>query len=91
MKSVDAHHEGRRVRTLDTIHGNGFAPSFPGWDAPDCLDHLKPLEAGWLGTIHNVESHGANPWTRYGITFDNGIRANGVHPSEVELLPETES
>ncbi|WP_280454801.1 hypothetical protein [Nocardia brasiliensis] len=91
MKSVDAHHKGRRVRLLDTVTGRGRAPSFPGWDKADYLDHLVPLEPGWVGTIDHVESHNSNPWTRYGVAFDNGVRANGVEPKDIEFLPDTQS
>lgn len=84
--SIHAHHKGRRVRTLDTIRGRGYAPDWPGWQAPDHLEHMPDLEPGWVGTITNVESHGANPWTRYGIEFDNGVSTNGIDPRHVEFL-----
>lgn len=58
-----------------------------GWDAPDHLDYMPALEPGWAGTITDVESHGANPFTRYGIRFDNGITSHGVDPRTVEFLP----
>ncbi|WP_225730924.1 MULTISPECIES: hypothetical protein [unclassified Nocardia] len=88
--NIHAHHKGRRVRTLDTITGRGFAPSFPGWDAIDHLDHMPTLEPGWLGTITNVESHASNPWTRYAIRFENGVCSGGIDPRHVEFVPPTE-
>jgi O-acetyl-ADP-ribose deacetylase (regulator of RNase III) len=77
------HYIGRRIRTLHRISGRGFAPTFPGWQDPDHMKHMPSLKPGWLGTITKVESHGSNPWTRYSITFDNGIRAHGVHPDKI--------
>lgn len=88
--NIDNHLKGRRVRTLDTISKRGFSPDFPGWDAPDHLEHMPMLQPDWLGTITAVESHGSSPWTRYGIRFDNGVYSAGVDPADVELLPDDE-
>ena len=41
--------------------------------------------------ITDVESHGQHPWTRFGITWDDGTRFNGVGPSRVEVEHEGEA
>jgi hypothetical protein len=84
MNTTHDSRQGRRILIPNTI-GNkrGFAPGWPGWEAPNRLDFMPTIEAGWVGTITNVESHGAAPYTRYSILFENGVRANGVCPDQV--------
>lgn len=84
MNSIHEHHTGRRVIIANTISGKrGFAPGWPGWEAANRLDFMPVIEAGWVGTITNVESHGAAPHTRYTVLFENGVRANGILPGQV--------
>jgi hypothetical protein len=81
--SLYGHLKGRRVVTTHKIHGNRLAKDFPGWGTTNYDDFLVPMQGGLHGTVINVESHGSNPWTRFGIEFDDGSHAYGVHPDEV--------
>ena len=77
---------GRTIVVKATLRQKAHTPDFPGWGDPNYAAYLVPIQAGWLGTITNVENHGMNPWTRYSIRFDNGCRAYGVDPADVTLV-----
>jgi hypothetical protein len=81
MTSIHAADKGRAVTAL-CARGNRLMPGFPGWDAPDYHDFLKPIIPGQPGTVTDVESHGCNPWTRYTVRFDDGSRASGLCEGE---------
>ncbi|WP_433660771.1 hypothetical protein ACQPW1_00330 [Nocardia sp. CA-128927] len=84
--NINAHHKGRRIRLLDGVTGNGIAPGWPGWDAPNQADYRRALEAGWVGTIESVESHGYAPYTRYAVKFDNEVYGSGIEPAHLEFV-----
>lgn len=77
---------GTRVKMTTANAGRALTEFFPGWGAPGYMDHLVDIQPGWTGTITDIESHGANPWTRYGIRFDNGTRAFGVGPARFTVI-----
>lgn len=54
--NVNQHHVGRLVRKLETCR---FVP-------------LADVPVGAVGRVTSVESHGANPWTRYVIEYTVG-------------------
>ncbi len=68
---------GRRVVALNS-GVRALKPGFPGWQHPDYESYLVETPAGLAGTINNVESHGMNPWTRYGVTWEDGTKASGL-------------
>lgn len=55
-----------------------LAVNFPGWDSPDYERFLLEIPTGLTGRITNVEHHGSNPWTRYGVRFSDGTTAHGL-------------
>jgi hypothetical protein len=77
MSNVHDHHMGRNVVTLETQHRR-FAVDFPGWGADDYADYLLPIPELLFGEVIGVESHGSNPWTRYGVRFEDGTTAHGL-------------
>lgn len=68
---------GRPVRALATRHRR-LAVDFPGWGDPGYASYLLPIPEGLPGAITGVESHGANPWTRYTVRFADGTTASGL-------------
>lgn len=68
---------GRRIVARET-ETRRLAVDFPGWGHPDCSKFIEDIPVGLAGEIIDVESHGSNPWTRYGVRFDDGTRANGL-------------
>lgn len=88
--NINAHHKGRRVRSLDGIRGLGITPGWPGYGAPDEDQYRRSLEPGWVGTIEDVESHGYAPYTRYAVRFDNGVYMSGIDPANVEWIKTCE-
>jgi hypothetical protein len=87
MRSIHEGHKGLRVRALATGH-RCWGPDFPGWGDPDAAARLRPIEAGQLGVITSVESHGAAPYTRYTVAFENGTRASGLClGDDIEFAP----
>jgi hypothetical protein len=77
--NIHDNHKGRAVRALTTRHLRRAA-DFPGWDAPDYGSYLLPIPEGLTGTVTNVESHGAAPYTRYGVRFSDDSSASGLCP-----------
>jgi hypothetical protein len=77
--NVNDSHKGRKV-IARTTSVRGYDDSFPGWGDPNAADYLKPITAGTVGTVTRVESHGSNPWTRYTVRFNDGVRASGLVP-----------
>lgn len=73
-------HRGRRVVITHTSHRR-FAQDFPGWNAPNYGAFILPIPDGFAGIIRDVESHGAAPYTRYTVRFDDGSYASGLNPS----------
>ena len=71
---------GNKGRTVRALGGRTLrrAADFPGWGAANYADYLLPVPAGLAGTVTNVESHGANPYTRYSVEFTDGSRASGL-------------
>lgn len=70
---------GRHVRALGTAR-LAWTPGGPGFgEAPDdeVFARRRPIVAGELGVVTDVESHGSNPWTRYCIRF----ASDGAHQS----------
>jgi hypothetical protein len=61
------------------------SPDFPGWGDPDYADYFVDLPAGIEVTVERTESHGAKPWTRYGIVDNAGNRTNGIDPADLEV------
>lgn len=66
--------------------GNRLAVDFPGWGADNYADFLIPLEDGLRGEITSVESHGAFPYTRYTVRFEDGTRASGLDPQILKVV-----
>jgi len=75
--NINAHLKGSKVVAVETSHRR-LAVNFPGWGAPDYVDYLLPIPAGMTGVITDVESHGSNPYTRYGVEFADGTTAHGL-------------
>lgn len=69
--------ETKGTRIVTTRDQRFRSPDFPGWGDPNYVDYLDDLPAGQTGVIVDVESHGSNPWRRYGILLDSGHRASG--------------
>jgi hypothetical protein len=69
--------KGREVIALETRH-RCYGPDFPGWGNPGSSAHLREIAPGTAGTVTHVESHGAAPYTRYAVLFDDGTRASGL-------------
>lgn len=90
LGNVNDHLKGRKIVALETRRRR-FAAGFPGWDAPDCDDYLLPIPAGLCGEITYVESHNSNPWTKYGVRFEDGTTAHGLimgsdlYPNDITL------
>jgi hypothetical protein len=79
MINVHAADQGRPVTVLAGCRHRRFAADFPGWGAPDHADYLIDMPAGLAGVVTAVESHGARPWTRYSVRFEDGTRASGLY------------
>lgn len=75
---------GTRCRTTRPLRF--LDPDFPGWGHPDDRDHFADLPAGTVVTIRSTESHGSNPWTRFGIVTADGCHKSGVDPADLERL-----
>jgi hypothetical protein len=75
--NVNANLKGRAVVALETGHRR-YPVDFPGWGAPDAADYLLSIPAGLKGVITGVESHNSNPWTKYGVRFEDGTTAHGL-------------
>jgi hypothetical protein len=78
LGNVHDDHKGRKVVLIRTRRV--LAVDFPGYHAKNYADFIVDREPGLTGTVTHVESHGANPWTRYTVRFDDGTRASGLVP-----------
>lgn len=72
---------GTRCRTTRPLRF--LDADFPGWGHPDDRRHFVDLPAGTVVTVTDVESHGANPWTRYALRTDDGCTRSGTEPADL--------
>ena len=71
-------HESDRGRRVRMVAGSTHRRFPAGWNGDwDNVGWLDP-QPGLAGTVAGVESHGSNPWTRYGVRFDDGSYAAGL-------------
>lgn len=78
MSNVNDYRKGTAVVVLPACKTRRFGPDFPGWGVENAASFLLEPVAGLTGVVTNVESHGSNPWTKYGVRFADGTTSNGL-------------
>lgn len=73
MANVNDFRKGQAVVTLETPMKR-LPLDFPGWGLPNSDAWLLATPAALEGKVYFVSTHGADPQTRYSITFKDGSR-----------------